>query len=159
MTSSIAHLRAKLERLQIEHEHLTDAEVVRLACSRCGWQAPPGPTATTAGGRPINARIWLAAALNAGGRYRATGHAADLRDGGPVIDSVILMAVVQRHFLRVPEPAWDDDALAGQLGVGSRDIARAQAVLDAVQAVVPRGRPVLGAGWWTRMPHGGLRAA
>jgi hypothetical protein len=156
MKSNVDHLRARLERLRIEHESLTDTEVLQLTWSLCGWHAPPR---APAGGRPINARIWLAAALNAGGRYRAPGDAADLRDGGPVIDAVILMAIVQRHFLRAAEPAWDDDALAEQLAVDPRDIARAQAVLDAVRAVARGGRPPLGAGWWTQMARDGLKAA
>jgi hypothetical protein len=69
------------------------------------------------------------------------------------------MAIVQRHFLRVAEPAWGDAALAEQLGLERRDIARAQAVLDSVQDAVRRGQPPLGPGWWARpAPHAGVRA-
>ena len=45
--------------------------------------------------------------------YRApevSGHPAELDDGARRIDSVILVAVIQRHFLPIPEPAWDDVA-------------------------------------------------
>jgi hypothetical protein len=58
------------------------------------------------------------------------------------------MAIVQRHFLPALEPAWDDDALAEQLGIDGRDIARGQLVLDATQVLVPRRRAPLGPGWW-----------
>ena len=74
------------------------------------------------------------------------------RESGPLVDSVLLMAVVQRHFLPAPEPAWEDDALAGQLGLDGRDMERAQAALDVIQAVLPRARPPLGRAWWTRAP-------
>jgi hypothetical protein len=95
---------------------------------------------------PIDARVWLAAALATGGRYRAPdvdGHPAELHDGGLLVDSIVLMAVVQRHFLDAPAPGWDDDALAAGLGLDPSVVARAQAVLDDVSALVrtPSGRP------------------
>jgi hypothetical protein len=156
MNTNADHLRARLARRQIDHESLSDTEVRDLTCALCGWPAPPR---IPPGGPLISAPIWLAGALGGGGRYRPPAHAADLRDGGPVVDPVILMAIVQRHFLPAAEPAWDDDALGEQLGVDRRDIARAQTVLDAVCLVVPRGRPPLGAAWWTEMPYDGLKAA
>jgi hypothetical protein len=155
MHSNLDHLRARLARRGIDPEHLSDTEVRDLVCALCGWQSPRMPP----DGPPVSARIWLAGALGADGRYRPPAHAADLCDGGPAVDTVILMAIVQRHFLPVAEPAWDDDALAEQLAVDRDDVARAQAVLDDVHALVPRGRPPLGVAWWTRMPLGGLRAA
>jgi hypothetical protein len=152
--ASLRTVRAKLERLGIDHEDLTDIEVFHLNCVLCGWYVTPPARAGTP---PITAQVWLAAALGTGGRYQAPetpGHPAELRDGGPTVDSVILMAIVQRHFLTVPEPAWDDDALAGALGLHARDIARAQAVLDALELIVRRARPPLGPRWWERVAVG-----
>ena len=151
MTSPFPRLRAKLERLDIDHGPLSDTEVFHLACALSGWHVMPATAANTG---PIDARVWLAAALAARGRYRAPdafGHPAELRDGGLLVDSVVLMAVVQRHFAEALEPGWDDDALAGQLGIDGADLARAQRVLDEVAALVPRARPPLGPGWWTRV--------
>jgi hypothetical protein len=147
-------VRAKLERLGIDHRNLTDTEVFHLNCVLCGWYVTPRARAGTA---PITAQVWLAAALGTGGRYLAPetpDHPAELRDGGPTVDSVILMAIVQRHFLTEPEPAWDDDALADALGLDARDIARAQAVLDALELILRRARPPLGAHWWERVAVG-----
>jgi hypothetical protein len=150
MLSNVSRLRTELAYREIDHAHLTDVEVFHLACALRGWHVTPRAEART---RAINARVWLAAALGARGRYRAPdtpGHPADLEDGGPLVDSVILMAVVQRHFLTAPERAWGDDALGEALGLDGADVTRAQAVLDAMQAVVPRARPPLGPGWWER---------
>jgi hypothetical protein len=152
--TSLPTLRASLERRLIDHQDLTGTEVLHLSCALSGWHVTPRTPANT---RAIDSRVWLAAALATGGRYRAPetpGHPAELRDGGPLVDSVILMAVVQRHFVQVPEPGWDDDALAEALGLDARDIARAQEAFDAVQAVVRRGRPPLGPGWWERAALG-----
>jgi hypothetical protein len=143
-------LRADLARLGIDAGPLSYTEVFHLSCALRGWHVTPR---TPANARPIDARVWLASALAAGGRYVAPetfGHPADLRDGGSLVDSAILMAVVQRHFLRAYEPAWDDDALAAQLGLAAYDITRAQAVLADMHAVVRRARPPLGPGWWMR---------
>jgi len=152
MSSHISHLRADLHRRGIDHEHLDDIEAFHLSCALRGWHVTPR---TAAGSRPIDARVWLTAALSSGGRYAAPetpGHPADLRDGGPAIDSVILMAVVQRHFLPLPDHAWDDESLGDHLGLDSGDVARAQAVLDEVQAALGRAEAPLGAAWWTRSP-------
>src|ERR1700754_1776751 len=146
------HLRAQLRCRGLDPTDLTDLEVFHLSCALRGWHVTPR---TAAGARAIDARVWLAAALSTGGRYHAPvtpGHPAEVGDGGPFVDSVILMAVVQRHFLAVAAPAWDDVALGRALGLEPQDIARAQAVLDAMQAVVPRARPPLGPGWWRRTP-------
>jgi hypothetical protein len=147
---SVPGLRADLARLGIDAEPLSYTEVFHLSCALRGWHVTPR---TPANARPIEARVWLAAALASGGRYVAPdrlGHPADLRDGGRVVDSVILMAVIQRHFLRAFEPAWDDDALAEQLGLPGHDVTRTQAVLADMHALVRRARPPLGPGWWTR---------
>jgi hypothetical protein len=149
MTSAIPRLRADLERLDIDHGPLTDTEVFHLACALRGWHVTPRTAANTG---PIDARVWLAAALATRGRYRAPdadGHPADLCDRGPLVDSIVLMAIVQRHFLDAPAAGWDDDALAGQLGLDAVAVARAQLVLDDVSALVRRARPPLGPGWWT----------
>ena len=149
MNSPIPRLRADLERRDIDHARLTDTEVFHLACALRGWHVTPRTAANTG---PIDARVWLAAALATGGRYRAPdtfGHPTELRDGGLLVDSTVLMAVVQRHFLDAPAPGWEDDALAAQLGLDAADVARAQRVLDDVAALVRRARPPLGPGWWT----------
>jgi hypothetical protein len=151
MLSSVINLRADLERRDIDHLRLTDAEVFHLAAAIRGWHVMPRTAANT---RAINALVWLAAALGTGGRYLApdtTGHPADLGDGGPLVDPVVLMAVVQRHFLDEPSGGWDDEALGEALGLGGDDVARAQAVLDAAHRLVPRARPPLGPAWWERV--------
>jgi hypothetical protein len=150
MAKNSAHIRADLERLGVDHLRLTNLEAFHLACALRGWQVMPRAKANT---RAINARVWLAAALGTGGRYLApetAGHPADLEDGGPLVDAVILMAVVQRHFLAEPQPAWDDEALGAALGLDGDDVTRAQAVLDTMHVAVPRAAPPLGAGWWER---------
>jgi hypothetical protein len=149
MTSPIPRLRADLERRDIDPAPLSDTEVFHLACALRGWHVTPRTAANTGA---IDARVWLAAALASGGRYRAPdadGHPADLHDGGPLVDSIVLMAVVQRHLLDVPAPGWDNDALAAQLGVAPAAVARVQLVLDDVSALVRRALPPLGPGWWT----------
>jgi hypothetical protein len=150
MTNDSFRLRADLDRRGIDHGHLSDIEAFHLSCAVRGWHVTPR---TAAGSGPIDARVWLAAALSTGGRYAAPetpGHPAELRDGGAPIDSVILMAVVQRHFLPLPDHAWDDESLGDQLGLDAGDVARAQVVLDEVQAVLRRAEAPLGAAWWTR---------
>jgi hypothetical protein len=147
---SVPGLRADLARIGIDAAGLSYTEVLHLSRAVRGLQVTPR---TPANARPIAARVWLAAALAARGRYvapEACGHPADLRDGGALVDSVILMAVVQRHFVRAAEPAWDDDALAEQLGLRAHAVARAQAVLNDMQAVVRRAQPPLGPAWWNR---------
>jgi len=151
MTSPIPRLRADLDRRGIDHAALADTDVFHLACALRGWHVTPRTNANTG---PIDARVWLAAALASGGRYRAPdadGHPADLRDGGPLVDSIVLMAVVQRHFLEAPAPGWDDDALAAPLGLDPAAVARAQRVLDDVAMLVPRAPAPLGAAWWDGM--------
>jgi hypothetical protein len=150
MSTHISHLRAELDRRGIDHQHLSDTDAFHLSCAMRGWHVTPR---TPAGSRPIEARVWLAAAFSTGGRYvapEAFGHPADLRDGGPHVDSVILMAVIQRHFVPLPDHAWDDEALGDQLGLDPEDISRAQAVADEVRAVVGAAEASLGAAWWTR---------
>jgi hypothetical protein len=150
MTSPIASLRSELERRDIDHHSLGDTEVFHLTCALRGWHVMPRTRANTG---PIDARVWLAAALASRGRYGAPdadGHPAELRDGGRLVDSIVLMAVVQRHFLDTPGAGWDDDALEEQLGLAAGDVARAQRVLDAMGAVVPRAHPPLGPRWWRR---------
>jgi hypothetical protein len=149
-SGSAPALRADLARVGIDARTLSSTEVFHLSCALRGWHVTPR-TPAIAG--PIEARVWLAAALASGGRYVAPerlGHPADLRDGRPVVDSVVLMAVVQRHFLREYEPAWDDNTLAEHLGLPGHDITRTQAVLADMQAVVRRSQPPLGPSWWTR---------
>jgi hypothetical protein len=142
--------RGHLESLGIEHSTLTHQDVVTLSYSLHGWQLLPS---TPAGAPPIVARVWLFAALNARGRYQAPecpGHVCDLDDGGPLVDSIALMAIIQRHFLREAAPAWDDRSLAAQLGLDPNDLTRAQRVLDAVLTLPARNpRPApLGYHWW-----------
>jgi hypothetical protein len=142
--------RGHLESLGIDHATLTHQDVVTLSYSLHGWQLLPQ---TPVDAPAIVARVWLLAALNTRGRYQAPerpGHLADLEDGGRPVDAVVLMAVIQRHFLPAVQPAWDDDALGAQLGLDPRDLTRAQRVLDEVAAYPLRaGRPApSGAHWW-----------
>jgi hypothetical protein len=67
------------------------------------------------------------------------------------------MAVVQRHFLPVPEPGWDDVALARQLGVERHDIARAQRLIDDTVVLMRRTAAPLGARWWEHQRRPGAR--
>jgi hypothetical protein len=152
MATNTWSARGHLEHLGIDHENLTHADVITLSYSLHGWQLEP---TTAAGAGPIVARVWLVAALNARGRYRAPerlGHLADLEDSGPLVDSVVLMALIQRHFLAEPADAWHDAALAAQLGLDADDLGRAQRVLDEVQGYPLRTRrpAPLGARWWER---------
>ena len=147
--SPIPGLRLQLERMGIDHLRLSDTAVFHLACALRGWHVTPR---TAANSGPIDARVWLAAALASRGRYRAPdtfGHPAELGDGGLLVDSIVLMAIVQRHFLDTRAAGWDDDALAAALGLDAADLARAQSVLDDAAALVPRARPPRGPGWWT----------
>jgi hypothetical protein len=150
MPTNTQGARGHLERLNIDHVTLRHEEVVTLSYALHGWQLIPE---TPAGGPPITARVWLVAALNARGRYaapQAFGHPADLEDGGPLVDAVVLMAIIQRHFLDAPAPGWDDVTLAAQLGLPAEAIARAQAVLDHALTYPLRNarRAPLGAHWW-----------
>ncbi|WP_028066134.1 hypothetical protein [Solirubrobacter soli] len=144
--------RGHLESLGVDHATLTHKDAVTFSYSLHGWQLSP---ATPAGAPPIAARVWLFAALNTRGGYRAPespGHPADLEDGGAPVDSVVLMALIQRHFLREPAAGWEDGALAAALGLDHEDFARAQRVLDQLLTLPARNpRPApLGPHWWER---------
>jgi hypothetical protein len=139
--------RAALDRRGVEHRGLHAREAITLCYALGGWHVTPGTPAISG---PITGRVWLTAAVGAHGRYRAPeapGHAADLEDGRTLIDSIVLMAIVQRHFLTPPQPGWGDRALAEQLGVGQEDFARAQRVLDHVAAALRRPAAA-GRAWW-----------
>jgi len=141
--------RGHLERMGIAHDHLDRADVITISYTLHGWHVVPR---SPAGPLPINATAWLLAALHTGGRYAAPetpGHPADLEDGADHIDSVMLMAVIQRHLLPVRQPAWEDAALAAQLGVDSSDLSRAQTALERAARMLRYPRPApLGARWW-----------
>jgi len=141
--------RGHLERMGIAHDDLDQSDVMTISYTLHGWHVVPR---TPAGPRPIKARAWLLAALHTGGRYAAPdtfGHPADLEDGEHHINSVILMAVIQRHFLPVREPAWGDAALAAQLGVETSEVGRAQAALERSAWMLRYPRPApLGVRWW-----------
>src|SRR6185295_5476107 len=142
-----------------DHAPLSDIEVFHLGCILRGWHVLPRTAPNTAA---INATVWLAAALSTNGRYRAPdtpGHPADLGDGGPLVDPVILMAVVQRHFLAEPHAAWDDASLAEARGLDVDDVARTQAVLDRVLGLVARAQAPVGARWWAGAADRRLRSA
>jgi hypothetical protein len=136
-----------LDRRGIEHRGLSERDALHLAYVLAGFVLTvPG------GSGPITALVWIASALTAGGRYVApelTGHVADLGDGGSLVDSIVLMAVVQRHLLCEPRPGWGNDELARDLGLDPEDIARAQETLDRV-AWPTRHPAVLGVRWWER---------
>jgi hypothetical protein len=139
--------RAALDRRGVDHRGLRDREAITLCYALGGWHVTPETPAISG---PITARVWLTAAVGARGRYRAPeapGHAADLEDGRALIDSIVLMAIVQRHFLMPPQPGWGDRALAEQLGVAPEDLARAQGVLDHVAAILRRPAAA-GRTWW-----------
>jgi hypothetical protein len=137
--------REYLERLGIEHTGLSQADVITISYTLRGWQILPR---TAADAPPIVARVWLLAALNTRGRYVAParfGHPADVEDGGRPIDSIALMAVIQRHFLTNHAPAWHDAALADQLGLELDDMQRVQRARLPLRT--PR-LPPLGEHWW-----------
>jgi hypothetical protein len=148
--------RDHLQSLGIEHASLTGSDVVTMSYTLHGWHVVPR---TPAGAPPIVARVWLLAALNTRGRYAAPerdAHPADLEDGESFVDSVILMAVIQRHFLIAAEPGWNDVTLARQLGLSPHDVRRAQFVLDAAEQLLrhrPRPAP-LGPHWWRYAENG-----
>ena len=141
--------RGHLERMGIAHRNLSHDEAVTISYTLHGWHIAPR---TPPGERPMNALAWLLAALHTQGRYAAPdipGHPAELEDGAAPVDSVALMAVIQRHFLPTREPAWNDHAVAAQLGIDSAEITRAQGALDRAARLLRYPRPApLGAHWW-----------
>jgi hypothetical protein len=147
--------REHLAALRIDHDRLSPSDLVMMSYSLRGWQLVP---VTPADAPPIVARAWLLATVNTRGRYNAPerpGHPADLEDGGALVDSVVLMAVLQRHFLPRHEPGWDDATLASGLGLAPDDLSRAQIVLDAVLEL-PLHAPRLavnGPHWWRARNH------
>jgi hypothetical protein len=66
-----------------------------------------------------------------------------------MVDSIVLMAVVQRHLLGDPRSGRGDEQLAGDLSLSPEEVVRAQVTLDHVAQAVgcPAG---LGARWWLR---------
>lgn len=148
--------RGYLERLGVEHSALSETDAITVCYTLRGWQVFP---TTAADAPPIVARVWLLAALNTQGQYVAPirqGHPADVEDGGTPIDSIALLAVIRRHFLATREAAWDDAALADQLGLDNDAIRRAQRALDDAARLPPgpRGLPPLGVHWWRSAEHG-----
>jgi hypothetical protein len=136
-----------LDRRGIEHRGLSERDALHMAYVLAGFVLT-----VPANSGPITALVWIASALTAGGRYVAPElpeHVADLGDGGSMVDSIVLMAVVQRHLLREPRPGWGNDELARDLGLDPEDIARAQETLDRVARAI-RHPAVLGARWWER---------
>ena len=64
-----------------------------------------------------------------------------------MVDSIVLMAVIQRHLLNEPRPGWADAELARDLNLNPGDIARTQNALDRIAQAI--GHPgVLGGRWW-----------
>jgi hypothetical protein len=150
MSTTPASAREQLASLGIEHAGLSHSDAVTMSYSLRGWHVIPS---TPAQAPPIVARVWLLAALNACGRYLAPerpGHPADLEDGGRLVDSIVLMAVLQRYFLERARPGWDDATLARDLGLDTGDLIRAQRVLDAMLHLPVRvSRPApIGRHWW-----------
>ena len=147
--------RGHLDQLGIDHETLTHADVVTLSYSLHGWRVEP----THARRRPgrSSRSVWLLAALNnrwaLPARRSGMGHVADLEDGGRPVDAVVLMAIVQRHF--VPAPASDvgrQPRWRRQLRPRTPRRPAFERVLDEVGTYPLRnGRPApLGARWWER---------
>src|SRR4051794_32630084 len=121
MGTTPTNAREHLAALGIDHDRLSPSDLVMMSYSLRGWQLVP---VTPADAPPIVARAWLVATVNTRGRYNAPekpGPPADLEDGGALVDSVVLMAVLQRHFLPRPEPDWDDATLASGLGLATDD--------------------------------------
>ena len=150
MQTTPTSTREHLASLGIDHAGLAHRDVVTMSYSLRGWHVIPS---TPAQAPPIMARVWLLAALNTCGRYLAPerpGHPADLEDGGAPVDSIVLMAVLQRHFLKRAQPAWDDATLARDLGLDVGELTRAQTVLDEVLHLPVRvSRPApIGQHWW-----------
>jgi hypothetical protein len=136
-----------LDQRGIEHRALSERDALHLAYVLAGFVLT-----VPADSGPITALVWIASALTADGRYVAPElpeHVADLGDGGSLVDSIVLMAVVQRHLLREPRPGWGNDELARDLGLDREDIARAQETLDRVVRAT-RHPAALGARWWER---------
>jgi hypothetical protein len=137
--------RGFLDRRGIDHQDLSERDALHLGYVLTGFVL----TVPAASG-PITASVWIASALTAGGRYvppETPGHVADLRDGGPMVDSIVLMAVIQRHLLDEPRPGWADEELARDLNQNPEDIARTQHTLDRIAQAI--GHPsVLGGRWW-----------
>jgi hypothetical protein len=136
-----------LDRRGIEYRGLSERDALHLAYVLAGFVLT-----VPANSGPITALVWIASALTAAGRYVAPElpeHRADLGDGGSTVDSIVLMAVVQRHLLREPRPGWGNAELARDLGLDPEDIARAQETLDRVARAI-RHPAVSGARWWER---------
>lgn len=141
-----------LKRRGFDHRDLSERDAIHLAYVLIGFVLR-----TPADSGPITGIVWLASALTTGGRYetpQSPGHPADLRDGGSLVDSAVLMAVVQRHFRAAPDSswtdeklAWTDEKLAQDLGLQAEDIRRAQHLLDGVSQILRRPAR-LGARWW-----------
>src|SRR4051794_3051221 len=167
MTSPIPRLRADLDRRDIDHAPLSDTEVFHLACALRGWHVTPRTAANTG---PIDARVWLAAALASGGRYPAPdadGPPPGPRGDGPPLGSVVLMAGVpppppapppapssargaaaRPPPRAAPAPGGAAAAPPPRRGVAGAAAARAHLVLDAAPALARRPPPPLGPGWW-----------
>jgi hypothetical protein len=134
-----------LDRRGIDHQDLSEPDALHLGYVLTGFVLTVPATSG-----PITASVWIASALTAGGRYvppETPGHVADLGDGGPMVDSIVLMAVIQRHLLNEPRPGWADEELARDLNLNPEDIARTQNTLDRIAQAT--GHPaVLGGRWW-----------
>src|SRR3954451_12183416 len=156
MSTTPASAREHLASLGIDQADLSHSDAVTMSYSLRGWHVIPS---TPAQAPPIIARVWLLAALNTRGRYLAPerpGHPADLEDGGALVDSIVLMAVLQRHFLPRAQFGWDDTTLAGDLGLDPDELSRTQAVLDAVLELAlhaPRPAPNSRHWWQARTDH------
>lgn len=77
--------REHLESLGVEHASLSHTDVVTMSYALRGWHIVPDHDCRRAAER--------------------FGHPADLEDGGGLVDSVVLTAVVQRHLLAGRGPA------------------------------------------------------
>jgi hypothetical protein len=156
MANTPTNARKHLASLGIEHARLSHGDLVMMSYSLRGWHLVP---VTPADAPPIVARAWLLATVNAWGRYTGParpGHRADLEDGGALVDSIVLMAVLQRHFLPRAQFGWDDTTLAGDLGLDPDELSRTQAVLDAVLELAlhaPRPAPNSRHWWQARTDH------
>src|ERR1700722_244 len=123
-----------LDRRGINHQDLSERDALHLGYVLTGFVLTVPAT-----GGPITASVWITSALTAGGHYvppETPGHVTDLGDGGPMVDSIVLMAVIQRHLLNEPRPGWADEELARDLNLNPQDIARTQNTLDRITQAI-----------------------
>jgi hypothetical protein len=145
--ANLERARIELSHLDIPDENLTDDQAIGLF-GRFLRERIPAP-AVPAGSPAVNAQVWAAAALTAGG-FRAPedrGQRADLGDDGPDVDLGVIGILVMRHLSGSAPAGWTDEDLATKFNELPETFARAQRVID--EAAQDVGRPATPAPrWW-----------